>query len=85
MELHRILKYLIEGVAIMISAHLLQGKKLKIRQLLVLGATAAVVHLILDEFAPAVGSASRTGSGLALGVQMAGGQIPMVEGYCGEQ
>lgn len=87
-DLTRMLKYLVEGVVIMVAAHLLQGKKLKLRELLMLGVTAAVVHLMLDEFAPSVGSAARAGAGLSLGFHTVGGRgggIPIVEGYCGDE
>lgn len=79
-----IIKYLIEGTAVAFVAKLVGKGKLKGSEVLTLGMTAAVVFLILDVYAPSVGTSSRTGAGLGIGLNTVGG-LPMVEGMCNEE
>jgi hypothetical protein len=77
--LKRIVKYLLEGVAIGIAAMIIprvRGIILPWDTVLILALTAAAVFAILDLWAPSVGSSARTGSGLGLGLQLVGG-IPV--------
>ena len=77
--LKRIVKYLLEGIAIGIAAMIIprvRGIILPWDTVLILALTAAAVFAILDLWAPSVGSSARTGSGLGLGLQLVGG-IPV--------
>lgn len=69
--LMRALKYVVMGLAIAVSAMLIE-KSLNMEKIIVLSLTAAAVFAILDVLAPAVGSSARTGAGLGLGAKLVG-------------
>ena len=74
--LKRIVKYLLEGVAIGIAAMIIprvRGIILPWDTVLILALTAAAVFAILDLWAPSVGSSARSGAGLSLGFGLVGG------------
>jgi hypothetical protein len=66
------IKYLIEGLAVAVVAYYLPRKRLSLQEVLVMGVTAAATFAILDQFAPAVGTYSRTGAGFGVGVGLVG-------------
>jgi len=77
--LKRIVKYLLEGVAIGIAAMIIprvRGIILPWDTVLILALTAAAVFAILDLWSPSVGSSARSGTGIGLGLQLVGG-IPI--------
>ncbi len=77
----RIVKYLIEGLAVAGVAYLTLKGKSSAKDIALLGVTAACIFAILDLFAPAVGVASRQGAGFATGAALVGfGGIPMGTG-----
>lgn len=89
-----IIKYLLEGIATSTAAYYLSNKKASVRETVMIGVTAATCFLLLDLFAPAVGSSTRNGAGLGIGLQRVGfepfqGQkdakrkkkIPVVQGF----
>lgn len=90
-----IIKYLLEGLATSTAAYYLSNKKASVRETVMIGVTAATCFLLLDLFAPAVGSSTRNGAGLGIGLQRVGfepfeGQtednrsaIPVVQGFEG--
>lgn len=67
-----VIKYLLEGVAVSISAYYLTSKKTSIQEVALVGVSAATVFLLLDLFAPSVGSATRQGAGLGIGLKRVG-------------
>jgi hypothetical protein len=73
----RIVKYLIEGLAVGAAAYAVGHKKLKMNDIVVIAITAAVVLIILDTFSAQIGDSTRLGAGVALGAKIVGG-IPMV-------
>jgi hypothetical protein len=78
--LKRIVKYLLEGVAIGIAAMIIprvRGIILPWDTVLILALTAAAVFAILDLWSPSVGSSARSGTGIGLGLQLVGG-VPIV-------
>ena len=77
--LKSLLKYIIEGLAIALCVYLLPNKKLQMKEVLLIGLTAAAMFAILDEFSPAISSGSRTGAGLGLGLQQVGYGVPAVQ------
>jgi hypothetical protein len=73
----RIVKYLIEGLAVGAAAWVIGRKKLKMEEIVVIAVTAAIVLIILDTFSTQIGDSTRLGAGVALGAKIVGG-IPMV-------
>ena len=66
------IKYLLEGLAVAVSAYYLTSKKTSIRETLAVGTTAATIFLLLDIFSPSIGSATRSGAGLGIGLRRVG-------------
>lgn len=62
-----LLKYAIEGLAVAVAAHYIPKMKLKVQELIILGATAAVTLLVIDLFAPKLSDGLRLGSGFGIG------------------
>ena len=69
--LRRIIKYLLEGIAVGASAHFVGRNKLDIKEILMIGITASLVFAILDMYSPIVSFGARTGTGFALGYGIA--------------
>ncbi len=67
-----VIKYLLEGIAVSVASYYLSSKKASVQETLVIGVTAATCFLLLDLFAPAVGSSTRNGAGLGIGLQRVG-------------
>ncbi|BCS83115.1 hypothetical protein QLL95_gp1008 [Cotonvirus japonicus] len=66
--LKRALKYLIEGLAVAFVAYYFIGKgKLNIKDIVMLGITAACVFAILDVFSPTIALGARFGAGFGIG------------------
>jgi hypothetical protein len=57
----RIVKYLLEGLAVGIVAYALPSKSLSFEEILLLALTAAAIFAILDLLAPAIGVGARQG------------------------
>ena len=75
----RLLKYVVEGLAVAAAAWLITSKKNKMNgtELVLLGCTAGAVFAILDLLAPAVSAGTRQGAGFGLGAGLVGfGGIP---------
>jgi hypothetical protein len=70
--LMRVVKYVLEGVAVAIAAFVLPGKTLKFQEVAMIGLTAAATFAILDIYAPSVGSGARTGAGFGIGAHLVG-------------
>jgi hypothetical protein len=68
----RLIRYLLEGIAVSLAAHLVGKNKLDIQTIVLLGVTASAVLSILDVFSPTIGSATRSGAGLGLGAGISG-------------
>ena len=67
----RVVKYIVEGLAVGIVAWLL-GKNLSGYDILLLALVAASVFSVLDLLAPSVSSTVRSGVGYGFGFQLAG-------------
>lgn len=65
--LNDLIKYLLEGLAVSIAAYYIPRKNINIREVLVIGVTAALTFMLLDMFAPGVGVGTRQGSGFGIG------------------
>lgn len=65
-------KYLMEGLAVGGAAMYLSRNKLNLNEVLSIGVVAALTFMILDLWAPNVGSGSRQGAGFGLGAMLSG-------------
>lgn len=68
----RMIKYLIEGLAVGLAAFLIPSKKIKQNEVLVIGLTAATVFALLDNFSPGISFGARHGAGFGLGTGLVG-------------
>ena len=66
----QVVKYLIEGLAVSFASHLVSGGRLDIKEIILLGATAAAVFLVLEHFAPSIAVGARQGAGFGIGYQL---------------
>jgi hypothetical protein len=71
--LRRAAKYLVEGGAVALAAHLVPKSKLALGEIVILAVTAAAIFALLDLYSPSISSSTRVGSGLALGGGIVGG------------
>jgi hypothetical protein len=69
--IQRLVKYILEGVAVAIAAFVLPGK-LKIGEITMISLVAMSTFAILDIWAPSVGSSARTGAGFGIGANLVG-------------
>lgn len=72
-DFDRILKYILEGLAVAVVAYLLLRDRLTQRELLTLALTSAVAFAILDQLTPVMGLGARMGAGVGLGLKLIGG------------
>jgi hypothetical protein len=70
--INRVIKYLIEGLAIAIAAVFIPRKALPLDEVLTLAVVAAAVFALLDALAPSVGVTARQGAGFGLGANLVG-------------
>ena len=70
--LKRAIKYLFEGLAVAFVAHYFTKGKLELREVALLGVTAACVFAILDTFSPTISLGARFGAGFGIGQTMFG-------------
>ena len=69
----RIVKYLIEGLAVAVVAMIVPRKPLTVDEILIIALIAAASFSILDTFVPSMGSSMRGGAGFGLGTGLVGG------------
>ena len=68
----RLVKYLLEGLAVAIAAFVLPGKTLKAAEVGMIALVATATFAILDIYAPSVGSSARQGAGFGIGANLVG-------------
>ena len=68
----RIFKYLIEGLMVAIAAFAIPKRSLNLEEIALLALTAAATFAILDTYIPAMGVSARNGTGLGIGLHIAG-------------
>jgi hypothetical protein len=68
----RVVKYLLEGLAVAIAAFVIPGKTMKYGEIAMIALTATATFAILDIYAPSVGSGARTGAGFGIGANLVG-------------
>jgi hypothetical protein len=67
--LGRVLKYLMEGLAVGLACYF---TKLKMDEIIIISVTAACTFAILDMYSPKVSDSARLGAGFGIGSQFAG-------------
>ncbi len=70
--LTRIVKYLIEGVAVALACALIPKKPLPMGEVATVAVLAAAVFAVLDVLAPGMGVTSRQGAGFGIGANLVG-------------
>jgi hypothetical protein len=68
----RLVKYLLEGLAVAVAAYVIPGKTMKYGEIAMIALSATATFAILDVYAPSVGSGARTGAGFGIGAGMVG-------------
>jgi ABC-type Co2+ transport system permease subunit len=68
----RIIKYLIEGLMVAIAAFAIPKRSLNMEEIALLALTAAATFAILDTYIPSMGVSARSGTGLGIGLHLAG-------------
>ena len=63
----RLIKYLIEGVAVAVVAYYIPARNVNMEEVFMIGVTAAVTLAVLDEFSPMASMGARQGAGWAIG------------------
>jgi len=67
-----LVKCAFEAAAIVVAAHLVAGKPLKLNAVAMLVALVAAGLVVLDLYAPSVSSALRMGAGFGIGAKLVG-------------
>lgn len=73
LDLQSVFKYLLEGAAVAVAAFYIPQRKVDLKEIAMIAATAAVVFMVLDMFAPSVALGARQGAGFGIGRAMVGG------------
>jgi ABC-type Co2+ transport system permease subunit len=68
----RLVKYVLEGLAVAIAAYVLPGKTMKASEIGMIALVATATFAILDIYAPSVGASARTGAGFGIGAGLVG-------------
>lgn len=69
----RIIKYLVEGLMVAIAAFAIPKRSLNLEEIGLIALTAAATFSILDTYIPPMGSSTRQGAGLGIGLNLIGG------------
>ena len=76
----KVIKYLLEGIAVALVAYYFMSDKLGAKDIFVLGVSAAAAFAILDQFSPTVAMGARFGAGFGIGqgiISAAGASVAM--------
>jgi hypothetical protein len=65
-------KYFLEGLAVALAAFYIPKRNIAFGEVVMIAVTAGVTFLVLDMFAPTVGSGARLGAGLGIGFKQVG-------------
>jgi hypothetical protein len=68
----RTIKYLIEGLMVSIAAFAIPKRSLNFEEIVALALTASATFAILDTFLPAMAVSAKQGTGLGIGLRLAG-------------
>tara|TARA_A100001015_G_C14658601_1_gene582075 strand:- start:18 stop:260 length:243 start_codon:yes stop_codon:yes gene_type:complete len=70
--LQKVVKYLIEGLAVAVVAYVIPKKSLALEEIAVLAVTAAMTFSVLDNMMPHMAESARNGAGLGVGLNLVG-------------
>jgi hypothetical protein len=70
--LTRIIKYVVEGVAVALALFFIPRKQLPMDEILTVTIAAAAVFAVLDIFSPSIGVTARQGAGFGIGANLVG-------------
>lgn len=70
--LTRVIKYVVEGVAVALALVFLPKKALPMEDIISVTIAAAAVFAVLDIFSPSMGVVSRQGAGFGIGAKLVG-------------
>ena len=70
--LNRVIKYVIEGVAVALALVFIPRKALPMDEVITVTIAAAAVFAVLDIFSPSMGVVSRQGAGFGIGAKFVG-------------
>lgn len=68
----RIIKYLVEGLMVAIACYAIPKQSLQLDEIALLALVAAATFSILDTYLPSIGDSARNGTGLGIGLRIAG-------------
>ena len=68
----RIIKYLVEGLMVAIACYAIPKQSLQLDEIMLLALVAASTFSILDTYIPTMGESARNGTGLGIGLRIAG-------------
>ena len=68
----RVIKYLVEGLMVAIACYAIPKQSLQLDEIALLSLVAAATFSILDTYLPSVGDSARNGTGLGIGLRIAG-------------
>lgn len=71
----RLIKYLIEGLMVAIAAFAIPKRSLNIEELISIALTASCTFAILDTYVPSIAISAKQGTGLGIGLRLAGVMI----------
>lgn len=67
-----LVKYFLEGLAVALAAYYIPQGRVSVREVVMIAITAGLTFLVLDLFAPSIGSSARMGAGLGVGFKQVG-------------
>jgi hypothetical protein len=70
--LTRVIKYVVEGVAVALALFLIPRKPLPMDEIVTITIGAAAVFAVLDIFSPSIGVTARQGAGFGIGANLVG-------------
>lgn len=73
--LKRMIKYVVEGVAVAFAAFYIPKAKMKMQDVMMIALTAAATFAILDMVTPSIAEAARKGAGFGIGLKRVGAQL----------
>jgi hypothetical protein len=72
-DLSNLVKYVLEGLAVAVAAFFIPRKNVNLKEIVMIGLTAAATFALLDMFTPFVGTSARQGAGFGVGYNMVTG------------
>jgi hypothetical protein len=72
----RIIKYMVEGLAVAAAAFYIPRRKMETKTIIMLAVTAAASLAVLDHLTPSIGDFARQGAGFGIGLSLVGTKLP---------